>query len=93
MGQCPRPQEEIADLSDDHNYLVHLMNDLGRVIRTRDIDHFEDSLIPFKKAMTRHNRHEEAVLQSLERRTVQAFCEYPAPKLPSVALPFTNNVS
>jgi len=59
------PEDEITALGDEHDDLVHLLNDLAYIIKTKDFDHFEDSLIPLKKAMARHNRHEEAVLQRM----------------------------
>ncbi len=80
------PEDEIAELRDDHNYMVHLTNDLAHIIRTKDIDHFEDSLIPVKKAMARHYRHEEAVLQRIERRITRAYSKNLAQRLPSLAV-------
>ncbi|MEN8133671.1 MAG: hypothetical protein ABFS45_26630 [Pseudomonadota bacterium] len=49
------------------------MNDLACIIKTKDIDHFEDSLTPLKKAMARHYRHEEAVLQHIRKKNTRAF--------------------
>ena len=59
------PDGEIALLSDEHDDLVRLLGDMIYVIKTKDFDHFEQSLAPLHQAMTRHNEHEEAVFLSL----------------------------
>lgn len=59
------PEGEIALLSEEHDDLVRLIGDLIHVIKTKDFDHFEQSLVPLNKAMTLHNNHEEAVFLSL----------------------------
>ena len=59
------PEGVIADLSDEHDNLVRLLNDLAIVIRNKDSDHFEESLVPLKKAMIEHNAHEEAVFRKV----------------------------
>jgi hemerythrin-like domain-containing protein len=60
------PEDAITELGDEHDDLARLLNDLAYVIKTKDFDHFEESLLPLKKTMARHNRHEEAVLQRFE---------------------------
>ena len=59
------PEDEITALGDEHDNLARLLSDLASVIKAKDFDHFEDSLIPLKNAMALHNRHEEAVLQRM----------------------------
>lgn len=56
------PQDDLGELMYEHDTLARLLNDLARVIRNRDFDHFEESLRPLYRAMTEHNAHEEAVL-------------------------------
>ncbi len=56
------PNDEIAVLSEEHDYVAHLLHDLAAVIKRKDFDHFEESLKPLYRAMTEHNVHEEAVL-------------------------------
>lgn len=58
-------QGEITELHEEHDNLVRLLNDLVSVIKTKNIDHFMDSLIPLHKAMNEHNEHEEAAFQRL----------------------------
>lgn len=60
----------IADLSDEHDQIARLLHDLAYVIKRNDMDHFEDSLLPLYKAMTRHNEHEEAVFLGLGNNTL-----------------------
>jgi len=59
------PESVISDLNDEHDTLVRLLNDLAVVIRNKDSDHFEESLVPLKKAMIEHNAHEEAVIRKM----------------------------
>ena len=59
------PSGVIEDLSEEHEELVRLVQDLAYVIKTNDVDHFEESLVPLHKAMARHNEHEEAVFLSM----------------------------
>jgi len=59
------PDDEIGELSDEHDYLVRLLHDLATVIKHKDFDHFEESLGPLYKAMTEHSAHEEAVLSRM----------------------------
>jgi len=58
------PGGELALLGEEHDDLVRLISDLIYVIKTKNFDHFEQSLAPLHKAMTRHNDHEEAVFLS-----------------------------
>lgn len=57
--------EEAAALRDEHEALERLLQDLSSIIRTRDYDHFLDSLVPLHEAMRRHNAHEEEAFQRL----------------------------
>ncbi|MHB1247306.1 MAG: hemerythrin domain-containing protein [Sulfuriferula sp.] len=59
------PKGDIADLSDEHDNLARLLNDLAYVIKTKDFDHFEVSLEPLKKALFEHNAHEEEVFRQM----------------------------
>jgi len=52
------PKGDIADLRDDHDNLLRLLNDLSYVIKTKDFDHFEVSLEPLKKTLFEHNAHD-----------------------------------
>lgn len=56
---------EIAELQDEHDNLVRLLRDLVEVIKTKNIDHFMESLLPLHEAMNEHNEHEEAVFRRL----------------------------
>lgn len=58
-------EEEIAVLSEEHENLVRLLGDLVTVIKTKNIDHFMESLLPLHEAMNEHNEHEEAVFLHL----------------------------
>jgi hemerythrin superfamily protein len=58
-------ENEIAILQDEHENLVRLLRDLVDVIKTKNIDHFMESLLPLHKVMNEHNEHEEAVFQRL----------------------------
>lgn len=57
--------EDLAELNDEHDRLVRLLNDLAYVIKNRDFDHFEESLEPLKQAMFEHNANEEAVFKRM----------------------------
>lgn len=59
------PNGDLALLSQEHDDLVRLLGDLVYVIKTRDFDHFEESLQPLHKIMVQHNEHEERVFLSL----------------------------
>ena len=59
------PESIVSDLSDEHDNLVRLLNDLAVIIRNKDSDHFEESLVPLKKVMIEHNAHEEAVFRKM----------------------------
>ena len=58
-------ENEIAELQDEHENIVRLLRDLVDVIKTKNIDHFMESLLPLHETMNEHNTHEEAVLLSL----------------------------
>jgi hemerythrin superfamily protein len=62
--------DEIADLSYEHDDLARLVRDLATVIRHKDFDHFEESLRPLYRAMIQHNAHEEAVFGRLGGETL-----------------------
>jgi len=59
------PLGEIAELREEHEDLVRLLRDIGIILRTRDYDHFLESLVPLHRAMNKHNRHEEEVFQRI----------------------------
>lgn len=54
---------EVAVLREEHADLERLLADLHSILRTRDYDHFLESLKPLHRALRRHNTHEEAVLE------------------------------
>ena len=62
--------DKVARLNDEHDDIVRLANDMVHVIMTKDFDHFERSLEPLYKVLSRHNRHEEAVFLSAEVETI-----------------------
>lgn len=64
------PEDVITHLSDEHDYLVRLVNDLEYIIRANDFDHFLDSLEPLHRAMNRHNEHEEKVFLSMSNQSI-----------------------
>ena len=51
------PDGIINHLSEEHDYLVRLVQDLAYIIKANDFDHFLDSLEPLHKAMNQHNKH------------------------------------
>jgi iron-sulfur cluster repair protein YtfE (RIC family) len=55
----------IAVLIEEHEDLARLLSDLIYIIKTRDFDHFLDSLVPLHKVMKEHNQHEEDVFQRM----------------------------
>ena len=55
------PEGNIIDLSEEHDELVRLLQDLAYIIKTGDFEHFLDSLAPLHKAMTEHSKHEEGI--------------------------------
>lgn len=57
--------DEIGILLEEHENLVRLLRDLDSVIKTKNIDHFLESLIPLHEAMNEHNAHEETVFQHM----------------------------
>lgn len=59
------PDDDLGELMHEHDNLARLLNDLARVIRNRDFDHFEESLAPLYEAMSEHNSHEEIVLSRM----------------------------
>jgi len=59
------PEGEIELLSDEHGDIARLLQDLAIIIKTKNFDHFEDSLRPLHRVMNAHNAHEEAVFRRL----------------------------
>ncbi len=64
------PDGVISHLSDEHDYLAHLVHDLAYIIKSNDFDHFLDSLEPLHHAMNRHNKHEEKVFLNLAKPSI-----------------------
>lgn len=58
--------DQITVLHEEHDNLIRLLHDLDSIIKTNNIDHFMESLLPLHEAMNEHNEHEEAVFQHLE---------------------------
>jgi hemerythrin-like domain-containing protein len=61
---CGDPEGEIAELKDEHDDIVRLIRDLMIIIKNKNYDHFEESLMPMHKALNQHNSHEEACFLS-----------------------------
>lgn len=61
MEQADDADGEITELAEEHVHIAQLLHDLTYVIKRKDMDHFEESLLPFNKALTRHTGHEEEV--------------------------------
>ena len=59
------PHDELSELIDEHVHLARLLTDLARVMKNKDFDHLEESLVPLYQAMTAHNAHEERVLSRM----------------------------
>jgi len=64
------PDGIIAHLSEEHDYLQHLIQDLSYIIKANDFDHFLDSLEPLHKAMNVHNEHEEKVFLNMTNQSM-----------------------
>ena len=64
------PDGVIAHLSEEHDYLVHLVSDLAYIIKSNDFDHFLDCLEPLHKAMNQHNDHEEKVFLNMANQSI-----------------------
>jgi len=60
----------IDHLSEEHDYLVRLVQDLAYIIRANDFEHFLDSLEPLHKAMNQHNEHEESVFLNMANHSI-----------------------
>ncbi len=59
------PEGEIELLTDEHENIARLLQDLAIIIKTKNFDHFEDSLHPLHRIMNEHNVHEEAAFRRL----------------------------
>jgi hemerythrin superfamily protein len=55
------PEDEIGELSYEHDKLARLLRDVAIVIKHKDYDHFEECLKPLYDALLEHSTHEEAV--------------------------------
>ena len=64
------PNGVITHLSEEHDYLVRLVQDLSYIIKANDFDHFLDSLEPLHKAMNQHNEHEEKVFLNMANQSI-----------------------
>ncbi|MDH5368660.1 MAG: hemerythrin domain-containing protein [Gammaproteobacteria bacterium] len=64
------PDGVITHLSEEHDYLAHLIHDLSYIIKNDDFDHFLDSLEPLHKAMKQHNEHEEKVFLNMANPSI-----------------------
>ena len=53
------PRGLTAALRQEHDDIVRLLCDLSTVLKTKCSEHFLDSLVPFKAAMTQHHDREE----------------------------------
>lgn len=56
---------DIDSLSEDHDAIARLLNDLAYIIKQRDYDHFEESLAPLYRAILEHDAYEEEVFSQL----------------------------
>ena len=56
---------DIESLTEDHQGIVQLLDDLTCIIRERDYDHFEDSLSPLYRAILEHDAYEEEVFSRM----------------------------
>jgi len=65
VAEVEGSDEAIAVLTEEHEDLARLMKDMVYVVKTRDFDHFLDSLIPLHQIMNEHNRHEETVFKRI----------------------------
>ncbi|HWR77518.1 MAG TPA: hemerythrin domain-containing protein [Thiobacillus sp.] len=59
------PDDEIGDLTYEHEKLAGLLHSLAIVIKHKDYDHFEECLKPLYQALVEHNSHEEAVFSRM----------------------------
>jgi len=59
------PNDEIGELTDEHDRVAQLLRDLAIVIKNKNYDHFEECLEPLYKTLTEHNAHEEAVFRRM----------------------------
>ena len=66
------PDGVINHLSEEHDYLVHLVHDLAYIIKSNNFDHFLDCLEPLHKAMKQHNEHEEKVFLNMANQSTDA---------------------
>lgn len=57
--------DEMSILHEEHENLMRLLRDLVCVIKTKNIEHFMDSLVPLHEVMNEHNEHEEMVFEHL----------------------------
>ena len=64
------PDGVINHLSEEHDYLVHLVHDLAYIIKSNDFDHFLDCLEPLHTAMKQHNEHEESVFLNMANQSI-----------------------
>lgn len=60
------PRGEIACLSEEHDLIVQLLQDLAFVIKRKDYEHFLASLKPLHKVLNQHNDSEEYVFLTME---------------------------
>ncbi len=60
----------ISHLSEEHDYIAHLVHDLAYIIRNNDFDHFLDSLEPLHSALKRRNEHDEKVVLNLANPSI-----------------------
>jgi hemerythrin superfamily protein len=59
------PQDEIGDLSYEHDRLSRLLRDVATVLKQKDYDHLEECLKPLYQALLEHSAHEEAVFSRM----------------------------
>jgi hemerythrin-like domain-containing protein len=66
------PDDEIGELSYEHDKLARLLRDLAIVIKHKDYDHFEECLKPLYQALVEHADHEEAVFSRMSDHALLA---------------------
>lgn len=70
VAETGDPDHEIADLGEEHDDIVRLLGDLLTIIKTNDIDHFDESLPHLHRALRKHNAHEESALRRLGSESI-----------------------
>jgi len=66
------PQGPTTALREEHDQIVRLVQDMARIIKTRDSDHVLESLVHLEQQMIKHHEKEEDIFLPMASHILDA---------------------